>query len=173
MTTGPSLLCNMTPSRCDIHTKGLYPSYSSISFSASVNFIHKIAPPVRNVVTYIIWIPLWYLKYCGYRYYYYYWDTSSPSFKLKWSHAQDFLRITNSSDHVRVWTANLHAMHLWNYTSGNCISCKKFAVWTLLWSLKFMFMKKSWVKTYQNVIIITTTIAIFYFYNHRYFKKKL
>ena len=45
----------MTPSRCEIHIKGLYPIYSSISFSASVNFIHKIAPPVRNVVTYTIW----------------------------------------------------------------------------------------------------------------------
>ena len=48
-----------------------------------------------------------------------------------------FIWITNSSDHRRVWTANL--LHTkWPSGLGNYFVCKRFAVQTLLWPLEFV-----------------------------------
>ena len=57
------------------------------------------------------------------------------------------------------WNA---VMTLWVRWLGNNISCRNFAVQTLLWSLEFVFLKKSWTQLYQ-------TCYYYYYYNHRYF----
>ena len=51
-----------------------------------------------------------------------------------------FVWITNSSDHRRVWTANLlHTREASRLSGlGNYFVCKRFAVQNLLWSLEFV-----------------------------------
>ena len=80
-------------------------------------------------------------------------------FSVWWSHAHDFLEITNSSDYERVWTAKLsHLMKSWHCGLGNCFSCLKFEAHTLLWYQEFVSLKNLEHKFIKVVVIITIII---------------